>query len=434
MIDKIKVLKTGTNSVLIFFQFLCVSVIVVFFFLESNTLLFYSLLSFVLFTYFICYIKLIKARLDVIDLYFVFISFYFLGTLLLYNTHLYSVLTSVGGLNLVDISDDELLKLNLIIGILFVTLSTVLFDVKKTFFIRNGNGLTTNNEINIIFYLFFGLLFSVIGIKYFHSTYVEFLENRTVIESGLISYSYLILIPLYVQTNLKHKFYEKRFTTFLMLIPMLWLLKFGVRNYAFVLFFALMINFQKRGLKFTIKYLLVIVFLSIVMLVQALTRAGLSGIDSFNLLTAFMEFVAPGISSHYYINNPLGYSNPFALFDFILQLLPERMCPQQTFELMKSYYLLHGYNITPIGGHFLFGELFLYFSWLSPFFLLLSNYYFLNLRSQLSCKKISILTVVFPFVAINLSRFEISMIARNVIVMLLLNWIINHFVRTMKAN
>jgi len=425
-----KILKTKHNQILLLLQFLFC------FFIINNTIagFFIPSLVFIVINSFLLFIKGIKKRIDIIDFYFIFISFYVVFGLLLFNHYTFQeTFLKISLLPFIIPVEQELFNINIVYAISLLVFSIILFDVKSDFRVKNKIETNKSNKIFFIVIIILTAILGVISYKYKDASYIQYLRNATWYEKGLVSYSFLILLSIISCLNLKYPYNKKILHSFFCLLPIMFILSLGNRIFVLVLLFALLLNLQKRGLKIGLGQIAGGSILMVLVLLVAVKRNGVSVSFEYNVFTALMEFIAPNISAHYFINNPLGFNSLFpSSIDFFTQLLPERLVPLNNIENMRSFYKSNGIEIDPIGGQFLFGQLFFYFRSFAFVVLLLFSVFILKMKRKLLFNTISSIEIVLPLILMYSSRFYIVGIPRNILYSLFLFFIIKSVIESIR--
>lgn len=349
------------------------------------------------FIYVMTLVKLIKYKdVSIIEIFLCFLFLYVIGSYIFFNnTAFMKVLKAVFLLDLRGLTNKSILYINLNLYIYTKILSVPFLYFKYKNVIKSLDiGTTYDNFVPIYFSFFLLYLF------YLSRTYTNY--SNFIEESGpatvLIAYGSIFGSVLFLLTNSNYFWYEKKIPTLLLLVCMLLVAKIGSRGYAIMLFFTLITNLKKRGLKMGNK---VIVYLCVgvlfLILYQGLSRIGLKGLNtSYNLLTLFAEFFIPAFSIYYFLVNPLDVNLYLSSRDFIFRLLPTSMMPELSINKFIGIYHINGIEVAPAGGFFFYGQLFFYFNINTVFILFFLAIFLIKFKYEIEYRKITLISIFMP--------------------------------------
>ena len=190
------------------------------------------------------------------------------------------------------------------------------------------------------------------------------------------------------------------------------LLLLGIRMYAVLLVFSVILNAQLRGYRYQGRSLyLFYIILGLFFLSFAIFRfQTFDYSNSFALLqTIFGEFIYPHSSAFYIIINPLSFNFwPYSLQDLLFQILPFGLNDEFT-PLLEGYtsFLFSNGLVAGYGGYFLLGQLYFYFGFLYFIPILIFSKFFCYADKALDKKKKPYFLTVFPIFLLVLPRMEI---------------------------
>jgi hypothetical protein len=389
---------------------------ILFLFKESEFLYYLSIMYFIYYV-----IEFIRFKsLNIIYLAHVFISTYFLFGLLVFNIYEYRVFF------LHNIDDslftiDNLSKINY-----FYLISLLLLNwyYKPTKLPQNiSNEKVYYGSTNIIYskiidiYVVIYLVVLIFSYKYLNGRYIWFIQESKgsfelqviwqLISSGGLYLS--ALLPLY---RINSQYNQNKYIYIFVVTSAFILLLLGIRMYAVLLIFAMLLNMQLRGLRYqgTLLYLYYIVF-GLGILSFAIFR-----FQTFNFTNIMSiiesvagEFVFPHSSAFYIIINPYSFDFwPYSLQDLLLQIMPFKI-NNEFKPILEKYvsFLLSNGIVAGYGGYFILGQLYFYFGYFFFIPLLIISKYFSLMDNVLKNKERLYLTVIFPIFLLVLPRMQI---------------------------
>jgi hypothetical protein len=289
------------------------------------------------------------------------------------------------------------------------------------------------NKIYFIPLIVFSVFILFIKIKY--NDYFTFIEDAPDSLYSLVSYGSIICSPIIISSNIKYPWYKKRLFIIISIIPIVLLALLGIRIYSLLFIFSVILNMQLRGLKLYSKNVLFFILIVLgFVLFQSVVRAGLSSFgDLFSILTLLGEFFFPGISSYYLIIDPVKFYPHINVVDFITSLLPAKLIPYISLNDFAAYYYKRGISVWPVGGMFLYGQLYFYFGIFSVLVMSLLSFYLLRVKQSLLSKKLDLNVVGLPILFIVLPRYPLYLI-KSVLVGLLLFLFLKFFLIKISSN
>lgn len=376
----------------------------------------YAYISFLIYTF-------KYNRVDIVKLFILLLMTYSLAGVIVFNIDIFREAFSLySGIDDRIFSVEALFKYDLVI--LIANMPFLIMLSKK----NSGQHLiTTSNrdqlvfikiglltEIFCVFFIFLLLYISLkTGREYIANSDVQgrdFILNTMgwggVILSGLIPFSY---------KNVKIN-KTKRFFILIGLVVLL-LGSLGIRMYSSIFIFLLLINLNMRGYILPAKSIFFIAIVFFILLYVAILRFNVLSFDDISviLFTMFGELIIPNLSAIFLINNPLNLDQSLVFTDLFAQLLPSVVRPHPNLYIFRDYYIAQGFDPWPIGGIFYLGQLFFYFNWMFVFVIILLCVYFSALQNLLYQKKVSLLIIAFPMLAMILPRVELWVMRSSLI-------------------
>lgn len=374
----------------------------------------------ILFLYLIILLKLIKRKdITIVEVFLAFFFLYVIGTYIFFNNDLFKkLILKVYVENVPHPAQLQLLLMNCVLFIYTKIMSLPIYDIK--FFLTKSiskNYLKISEKFSIIPYLVIPvfILFLFYLIRTF-SNYSDFIENSGSAFSFISYFSFITSIVIIITDQ--NIVWNKRIgKTFLVLLCVALIAKIGSRTYAVYILFSLLINLKKRGMKFGNKLIFVLMIIGMFgILYQSLARFGMHGLgDAFSVLTLFGEFFLPAYSFYYYVNNPLKYVYFFSWTDFIVKLLPTKVLPLLNIDAYMQFYNLHNISIAPVGGLFLYGQLFYYFGIFSIIAIFVLSIYLAYYKNILECKGNLKISLILPIAFLILPRQLIYLLPRSIL-------------------
>ena len=387
----------------------------IFAFLEEHTLIYY--LSLVYFMQY--FIKFIKFKsFDIIYLAHVFISIYFIFGLMVFNIEEYRLFFLH---NIQDslFSDENLTKINFLYFISLLFLSFFYNPKKLTNNTRVSKYKETNNLYSklVKYYSIIYLFVLVSSYYYLDGRYIWFIQETKgsmelkiiwqLISSGGLYLS--ALLPL-IYINEPHN--KNKFVYIIVLLSSFLLLKLGIRMYAVLILFSILLNMQARGFRYN-GYKIYIYYIVFGLAILSFAMFRFKVFDFTNTMAIIEsvtgEFIFPHSSAFYIITNPLFYEYFFInLQDLVLQIMPTSVAIEFK-PILEEYttFLYKNGIIAGYGGYFLLGQLYFYFGYLFFIPLLFISHYFQIMNSVLIKREKLYLMTIFPIFLLVLPRMQI---------------------------
>ena len=389
---------------------------IIFFILSESSGIFYLSLI-----YYIHYIfNFIKFRsFNIVYLAHVFISIYFIFGLLIFNIYEYREFF-LHNIDEALFSNKNLTIVNFIYFISLILLDWFYKPTKlspinnKNVFYKDTNGLYSKLVLTCSIAYLVVLIFSY---YYLNGRYIWFIqETKGSIELKiiwqLISSGGLYLSALLPFIYINERYNKNKFIYLIVFLSSITLLMLGIRMYAMLLLFPIIINMQLRGFIYEgYKIYLYYIIFGLSVLIFAIFR--FQTFDYTNTMaileTVAGEFVFPHSSAFYIIINPLSYDYWIVnLQDLLLQIMPASIRVEFN-PILEEYtkYLLSNGLIAGYGGYFLVGQLYFYFGFLFFIPLLLISKYFNVMNNVLFYKKKIYLMSFFSIFILVLPRMQI---------------------------
>jgi hypothetical protein len=405
-------LKTKNNR-----HILIESIVVSFFALlafisrQNKYLFFIGIFDIVFLWSIIARLFLFEKKITIVEIFLVFFSLYILGSYFIFNTLLFSLIEDVFFIKTPSLTMYELCILNMYFFLYTKILFIILLDtINKKIKTISINNLCQFNKIYYIPLCIYSIFLIFIKIKY--GNYFAFIEDSPDFMYSLISYGGIICSPIIISSNINYPWYKKKFFIVITIVPIVTLALIGIRIYSLLIIFSVILNMQLRGLKLYSKTIVLLLLLLLgFVLFQSVIRAGLNSIgDMYSLATLLGEFFLPAISSYYLIIDPGQFYPHINIIDFIISILPSKLIPYISLNDFAGFYFRKGILTWPVGGIFLYGQLYFYFGKFSVFVMILLSTYLLRTKNKLNSKNIDFSVICLPLLFIILPRYPLYLI------------------------